>query len=135
MTGPILIVDDMEMAFIVMKLILNKAGFNNVITFDNPNDALAYVTKTAIPSFIISDYNMPGMNGIEFLETISSFYPHIPMVIVSGDSQNVLSKTDKYRVIEKGGRDFFEKLLGLIDEDQNESPPVEKSTSAVPQSV
>ena len=128
LAGPILIVDDMDMSLMVMKLILNKSGYDNVITFDNPNDALAYVTTAAIPSLIITDYNMPEMNGIEFLDTISSFYPHLPTVIISGDSQSVLAKSNRYRVIEKGGRDFFENLVSLIRADLKEHALPQKST-------
>lgn len=134
LTGPIVVVDDMEMALMVIKLILNKAGFDNVVTFDNPNDALEYVTKCDIPSFIVSDYNMPGINGIEFLDTITSFYPHVPTVIVSGDSQSVIAKSKKYQVIEKGGKEFFAQLLAVINDSLKSTAP-EKNTTPMPQTT
>jgi two-component system, response regulator YesN len=36
------------------------------------------------PQIVISDMNMPGMNGIELLKILKEEYPHIKLIVVSG---------------------------------------------------
>ncbi|KMQ52397.1 hypothetical protein CHISP_0664 [Chitinispirillum alkaliphilum] len=118
MTGPIIIVDDMEIALTVIKTVLLNAGYPNVITFENPKDALQFIENSQIPSFIISDYNMPFMNGVEFLDTVFSIYPHVPSILVSGDSHTVTKEKNNYQIIEKGGNDFFKLIIKALCEAQ-----------------
>ena len=121
MTSSILILDDVEIALTVMKLFLQKAGYSNVITFDNPHNALSYIGNMGAPSFVISDYKMPVMNGLEFLEAVHSICRDVPAILVSGDAHGILTRTDKYIVIEKGCPDFFQKVIGTVNANLNKS--------------
>jgi len=40
--------------------------------------------KENCPQIVISDMNMPGMNGIELLKILKEEYPHIKLIVVSG---------------------------------------------------
>lgn len=58
---------------------------------------------------ILSDINMPGMNGIELLKQIKKIYPHLIVLIVTayGDEFN-------YQIAMKHGADgFIEKPINL----------------------
>ncbi|MFT4881072.1 MAG: PAS domain S-box-containing protein, partial [Salinirussus sp.] len=54
---------------------------------------------------IVSDYDMPGQNGIEFLETVQREYPGLPFIVFTGKgSEQVASEA-----ISKGATDYLQK--------------------------
>jgi PAS domain S-box-containing protein len=64
---------------------------------------------------IISDYDMPGQNGIEFLEEVRKEYPHTPFVLFTGEgSERVAGDAISAGVadyLQKGGGTEQYKLL------------------------
>jgi PAS domain S-box-containing protein len=57
---------------------------------------------------IVSDYNMPGQDGIEFLETIREEYPDLPFILYTGKgSEEVASDA-----ISAGATDYLQKGTG-----------------------
>ena len=66
-SGKILIVDDETMVTRTLSMLLGLEGFSSVVLFNNPNEALEYLNGNEV-DLIISDFIMPEMNGIEFLE-------------------------------------------------------------------
>jgi len=71
-SGPIIIIeddrDDRELLSVVFKRLKYK---NEIIYFENGELALDYFTNTDIePFIIISDINMPKMNGLELRDKI-----------------------------------------------------------------
>ncbi|MEF8883203.1 MAG: PAS domain S-box protein [Halapricum sp.] len=57
---------------------------------------------------IVSDYDMPGGNGIEFLEAVRDEYPDIPFVLYTGKgSEEIASKA-----ISAGVTDYLQKKSG-----------------------
>lgn len=58
---------------------------------------------------IVSDYDMPGMNGIEFLEAIRSEHPELPFILFTGKgSEEVASDA-----ISAGVTDYLQKERGV----------------------
>lgn len=57
--------------------------------------------------YVFSDINMPGMSGLDLLDTIREKYPEIKVCMISayGDSENV------ERAINSGARGFFTKPI------------------------
>lgn len=55
--------------------------------------------------FIITDINMPNMNGIEFIKAIRQIDPVIPILIVSGIPQHEIIK----EAVESGANGFLKK--------------------------
>jgi len=54
---------------------------------------------------VVSDYNMPGMNGIEFLERVRETYPDLPFILFTGKgSEEVASDA-----ITAGATDYLQK--------------------------
>lgn len=81
---PILIVDDStSMRRIVIKF-LENAGFSRFIEAEDGNEALGVVKKQKI-DLIISDLNMPNMDGLEFLRIVKADanFKDIPFVMLT----------------------------------------------------
>lgn len=52
-----------------------------IFTFTSPNELLKNIDAIA-PDLIISDYRMPGLNGVELARKLS---PHLPKVLLTGE--------------------------------------------------
>ncbi len=60
------------------------------------------------PDCIISDYNMPGTNGIEFLEAVREEYPDLPFVLFTGKGSEAVASD----AISAGATDYVQKGPG-----------------------
>jgi CheY-like chemotaxis protein len=86
----VLVVDD---SLVVRKKIKDLLLTNNynVITKNDGQEAFNYLNSgSLLPDLIISDIEMPVMNGIELLEKIkdNTHYSHIPILVVSAHAEN-----------------------------------------------
>jgi PAS domain S-box-containing protein len=60
------------------------------------------------PDCIVSDYNMPGTNGIGFLETVRDEHPELPFILFTGKgSEDVASDA-----LRAGATDYIQKQSG-----------------------
>jgi PAS domain S-box-containing protein len=57
---------------------------------------------------IVSDYDMPGQNGIEFLERVRDEYPHLPFVLYTGKGSEAVASD----AISAGVTDYLQKESG-----------------------
>ncbi len=89
----ILVVDDFSTMRRIVKNILKQLGFTNVVDADDGSTAWEVLNKDKI-DFIISDWNMPKMSGIELLRKVraSEEFADIPflMVTAEGQQENVI---------------------------------------------
>lgn len=65
----ILMVDDFATMRKVIKNLLKQTGYNNIVEAEDGVDALK-VLKSGKVDFIISDWNMPNMTGLELLKAV-----------------------------------------------------------------
>lgn len=65
----ILIVDDFSTMRRIVKNLLRELGFSNTSEADDGNTALPML-KVGGYDFVVTDWNMPGMTGIELLKVI-----------------------------------------------------------------
>lgn len=110
----IMIVDDMTSTLEIMKLLFTSAGYKDVHTFDCPLRALHEIDQGVKPDIIISDFNMPDLNGLEFLNSAVSTLKKVKSVIMSGNTSSIEDLPADIKIIDKGDPDFFKKLLKLI---------------------
>lgn len=84
----ILVVDDFSTMRRIIKNILRQLGFNNIIEADDGSTALETLNKDKI-DFIISDWNMPKMPGIELLRKVraSEEFAALPFLMVTAEAQ------------------------------------------------
>src|SRR4030042_5639694 len=85
MQDRILIVDDEEAICSILIRRLTKEGYS-CLTASNGVEALNLFYKDAI-SLIISDIEMPEMDGIELLRRVKAINTNILIVMMAGDSQ------------------------------------------------
>ncbi|ACL17964.1 hybrid sensor histidine kinase/response regulator [Methanosphaerula palustris] len=79
----LLLVDDEPTLLEVARLFLERSGMITVTPAESPGGALALLKETPF-DVIVSDYEMPGMNGIELLKIIRSTGNTIPFIIFTG---------------------------------------------------
>lgn len=99
----ILIVDDDPIVLSVMESIIVANGFP-VATASNGQQALEILHKDRF-SIVITDINMPVMNGMELLKHVNSDFPKVGVIMVTGYSEDY-SYID---VINAGAIDFMTK--------------------------
>jgi two-component system chemotaxis response regulator CheY len=84
----ILVVDDMSTMRRIVKNIMKQLGFANVEEAENGQDALDKLRVESF-GFVISDWNMPVMTGIELLRAIRADdkLKAIPVLMVTAEAQ------------------------------------------------
>jgi two-component system, chemotaxis family, chemotaxis protein CheY len=89
----ILVVDDFQTMRQIVKKVLKDLGFTNIVEAENGGAALKVLKEEKI-DFIVSDWNMPEMSGIELLKTVRATeeLKNVPflMVTAEGKSEQVL---------------------------------------------
>lgn len=65
----VLIVDDFSTMRRIIKNLLSDLGFNNSVEAEDGHSALAVLRQDAV-ELVVTDWNMPGMSGIELLRAI-----------------------------------------------------------------
>ena len=77
----ILVVDDEEFFTENIKHVLSDKNYN-VITAPSGQEGLEILKKQQI-SMVISEYKLPLMNGLEFLEKVRIIYPDILTIMIT----------------------------------------------------
>jgi two-component system chemotaxis response regulator CheY len=89
----ILLVDDSQTMRRIVKGVLKELGFTHTVEADNGQRALELLKAEKV-DFIVSDWHMPEMTGIELLKAVraSEEWKDLPflMVTAEGKSQQVL---------------------------------------------
>jgi CheY-like chemotaxis protein len=114
MGDSIVLVDDFSVTLDFIQFHLETAGFNDIQKFECPFGALRYLKRGVKPSLIVTDYQMPGMNGIEFLREVDFYCGTIPSLIATCDHLSIESISKSYTVLDKGSTDFIPQLLYTI---------------------
>lgn len=81
MSCVVVYVDDEPALCRVFRLILSKLPGCEVVTFTEPEAALAYINDNAV-TLVVCDYRMPALNGLQVLERM---HKEVPFFLVSGD--------------------------------------------------
>jgi two-component system chemotaxis response regulator CheY len=84
----ILVVDDFATMRRIIKNLLRDLGYGNITEADDGNSALPLL-QTGNFDFLVTDWNMPGMPGIELLKAVRSFpkTAKLPVLMVTAESK------------------------------------------------
>ena len=85
---PILLVDDSQTMLSSISGVLKKAGLE-AATADSGEKALDMVNRGLAPCLVITDYHMPGMNGVELIGKLrkTGVTRFTPMLVLTTDSE------------------------------------------------
>jgi two-component system chemotaxis response regulator CheY len=98
----ILILDDSAAMVMTLAQILSKAGYE-VVTGSNGKEGICELTNGLKPAVILTDLNMPEMDGIEFIKEArkSAAAKFTPIIVLSGESDG--RKRDEARAAGASG--------------------------------
>ncbi len=84
----ILVVDDFSTMRRIIKNLLKDLGFTNIQEADDGNTALPMLQQGDF-DFVVTDWNMPGMQGIDLLRAIraDTDLKHIPVLMVTAEAK------------------------------------------------
>ena len=78
----ILVVDDEQMVVTSISAFLEVEGEFEVFGFTDPEQALRFAESQPI-DVVLSDYRMPGMNGLQFLRRIKELRPEASRLLLT----------------------------------------------------
>jgi len=84
----ILIVDDFSTMRRIIKNLLRDLGFTNTVEADDGNTAVPILNAGGI-DFLVTDWNMPGMTGIELLKYVRADdkLSNMPVLMVTAEQK------------------------------------------------
>ena len=121
----IVVVDDSGTMRIMFKQILNKAGFENLVMAVNGADALEKI-KAEQPDLVISDWKMPQMDGMEFLEYVEKNHPTTKVIVITAygekDNYNQAKYLGAFEFLSKSIRvEELKKVINRVISRKNET--------------
>lgn len=131
----ILVLDDEPDVLVLVERILSEENYQ-VITAETAEEALKQIDEE-LPTFVIADINLPGMNGLDFFKLVKSKHPQVPFVFLSG----LTDEFDKVLGLELGAEDYITKpfsvrefkarvkvVLRRLNQSQNSQQPASPET-------
>jgi two-component system C4-dicarboxylate transport response regulator DctD len=101
----ILVVDDEKDVRDVLQRFFADKGYE-VLTCASADEALALLGKTPVGAVLL-DIQMPGMDGVAALQRIKEIQPDLPVVMVSGQTDEELAQ----EALQAGAFDYVTKPL------------------------
>lgn len=83
--GRVLIVDDEPSVRTIVRLILEKAGYE-VLEAENGETAIEALNtgeNRLVLDVVICDIRMPKINGVQAIEYFQREYPHVPIIVLT----------------------------------------------------
>ncbi len=99
----ILIVDDDMELLGLISYALKQAGYLVLESSDGPSALAAFERER--PDFVLLDYNLPRMNGLEVLKGIRERGSRVPVMMLTVRS----SEEDQVRALDQGADDYLTK--------------------------
>jgi EAL domain-containing protein (putative c-di-GMP-specific phosphodiesterase class I) len=91
----VLVVDDDPFTLRTTAAVLKRIGFNQVMTVDNVTDATKLITNAELSiELVLSDLNMPGVDGLELLRHFDELAYHGDILLISGEDSQTLKMAE-----------------------------------------
>lgn len=83
----VLIVDDSRMARNLIRRVLSNLGIQFLLEAADGSEAITLLERETV-DLVVTDYNMPEVNGLELTEFIrhSEFHAHLPVLMVTSEA-------------------------------------------------
>ncbi len=105
----IVLVDDYVDLIETLKEYIERKGDFECTIFLSPLEALRHVLENDV-DVVVSDYEMPRMNGFEFIKDILSKKPEIKAILMSGHDEVYLKKIAKNYSVDESKVKFLDKM-------------------------
>jgi diguanylate cyclase (GGDEF)-like protein len=105
----VLVVDDEEPMRKLIVTLLTQKG-HDCVTASNGLEALDKITKTKFDG-VIADIVMPEMDGIALTKALSKHYPSIPVMNITGHTEQYSAET----AMASGAREFINKPFSISE--------------------
>lgn len=107
-TGPydVVVVDDEELIAEYVAKIVEELGTTRVHVYSRPQD-VADPWFSKVPDLLITDYQMPGMTGVELIQGFREAHPtpQVPVIVVTADAQ----RETRNAALDAGASEFLRK--------------------------
>jgi CheY-like chemotaxis protein len=90
----VLIIDDDDAIREVEVMLLSQLGYN-VLQADGPAGAMRLAAATPTIDLLLTDFSMPGANGLELTEQFRAVHPRTPVLMVSA-SLAIINRQDDH---------------------------------------
>lgn len=116
-SSQILIVEDCGFFRNCLRRAFKQASFEGVEIVADAETALDVLSHRSVFNLVVTDYHMPGIDGVELVERIKDCHIDLPVVMMTGDQ----SPDVFVRSIAAGVAAFFEKpddaeqLAAMVD--------------------
>lgn len=110
----IFFIDDNQNLCIIWKLLFERNGYD-IEVFQDGEAALARAEASSYPDIVITDYNLPGIDGVELLQQMQKHNPIVP-IILTGDKEKLEASPNipkDFILLSKPIQ--FEKIKGIIE--------------------
>src|SRR5688500_10981861 len=88
LSGRVLVVDDEQTVSAFMCDLLESWGLE-VKTAPDAKDALSTCGADCAFDFVITDYKMPGMNGLQLARELHAAHPQLPVILYTGFNEGL----------------------------------------------
>ena len=106
----ILIAEDDDLNYLILKRIIEKMGITNMLHAKNGVEAVDFVRNDTEISLVLMDIKMPGMSGEEATQKIRIFNPTIPIIAQTAFAM----PSDRDRFITIGCNDYIPKPIDKV---------------------
>jgi len=115
------VIDDTPEMVLLIKSILHDY---EILSFTNPRDSYSSLQRIDL---LLLDYDLPEVNGLEYLHFLNEHYPHIPVIMITGHGSETVCQS-AFRL---GVKDYIKKpfvaselretISGVLGEQQGEA--------------
>lgn len=112
-SAKILIVDDEERNILLLRRVLERAGFQSLTSTTDARQAIP-LFESLQPDLLLLDLNMPHVSGFQILESLRGSLPagsYIPVLVLTANA----TAATRARALALGARDYLTKPLDITE--------------------